>query len=101
MRIDLTGKSPESQQTERASQTRSRMSSGARERSEIGEDKACLSLDQSRVRELEKQVKDFPEVRSEKVKALARSVQDGTYDVTPQQTAEAMLSETLRRTLLR
>jgi len=101
MRIDLTGKSPESQQAERANQSGSRVNSSARDRIEIGEDKAQLSLDQSRIRELEKQVKDLPEVRSERVKALARSLQDGTYDVKPQQTAEAMLSETLRSALLR
>ncbi|HZQ67132.1 MAG TPA: flagellar biosynthesis anti-sigma factor FlgM [Terriglobales bacterium] len=101
MRIDLTGKSPESRQAEGASQPKPRVGSNPRDRSTIGEDKAQLSLDQGRIRDLEWQAKQLPEVRSERIKALAQKLESGAYEVTPQQTAEAMLSEMLRRPPLR
>ena len=100
MRIDLTGKSPESRQAEQTKQSSSRVNSSPPDRSDFGEDKAKLTLDRSRISELELQVKQLPDVRAERIKALAGRLKDGSYDVTPQQTAEAMMSEMLRRPLL-
>ena len=38
-------------------------------------------------------VSQFPEVRQEKVAALAEQLRAGTYDLSPQKTAEAMLAQ--------
>jgi len=59
-------------------------------------DKAELSNDPARVETLSQTVLQLPEVRQEKVQALAAQVQNGSYQVAPQQTAEALLSELTR-----
>lgn len=48
---------------------------------------------QSAVSALVAQVNQLPEVRQEKVAALAQQLHQGTYDVSPSQTADALLSE--------
>ena len=101
MRIDLSIKSPETQQAERPSQSGNRVDLKKAARSAVGEDKAHLSLDQARIRELEAKVNALPEVRTERVKALRQRLEEGSYDVKPQQTAEAMMSELLDRSPLR
>jgi anti-sigma28 factor (negative regulator of flagellin synthesis) len=45
------------------------------------------------VQALAAQVNELPEIRQEKVAALGRAVQSGNYQVTPEQTADALLSE--------
>jgi flagellar biosynthesis anti-sigma factor FlgM len=45
------------------------------------------------VQVLAAQVDNFPEIRQEKVAALEDAIQKGTYQVTPEKTAEAMLSQ--------
>jgi len=59
----------------------------------LGTDRAELSIDQARVHALAAQVNSLPEVRQEKVAALARALRNGEYKVSPEQTADAMLSE--------
>lgn len=39
------------------------------------------------------QVKGLPEIRQERVAAIATAIQSGAYQVSPEQTAEAILSE--------
>jgi anti-sigma28 factor (negative regulator of flagellin synthesis) len=56
-------------------------------------DKADLWLDQGRVQALVAEVNHLPEVRQEKVAALSRVISQGNYRVTPQQTAEALLTQ--------
>lgn len=99
MRIDLNSKSPETRQAERPNSSSSRADS--RGRAAIREDQASLSLNQARMRTLESQVAQMPEVRSERVKALAQRIKDGTYDVSAQQTADALISEMMSRTTVR
>jgi len=48
---------------------------------------------ESAVSALVAQVNQLADVRQEKVSALAQQVRQGTYDVSPSQTAEALLSE--------
>jgi flagellar biosynthesis anti-sigma factor FlgM len=60
-------------------------------------DTAQLSLDQVRVQALAIQVNALPEVRQEKVAALGRAIRQGSYQVSPQQTADAMIAELLQR----
>jgi anti-sigma28 factor (negative regulator of flagellin synthesis) len=44
------------------------------------------------VQQLASQVSQLPEIRQDKVAALQRAVQAGTYQVTPAQTAGALFS---------
>jgi flagellar biosynthesis anti-sigma factor FlgM len=48
---------------------------------------------QSRAAVLASRVNQLPDVREEKVAAIARAVKWGTYQVTPEQTADAILSD--------
>jgi len=55
-------------------------------------DSAQLSTDQVKVQALSAAVLQLPEIRQEKVAALAAQVQKGNYQVGAQQTAEAFLT---------
>jgi flagellar biosynthesis anti-sigma factor FlgM len=57
-----------------------------------GTDSTQLSTDQVKLQALTAAVLQMPEVRQDKVTALAAQVQKGSYQVTAQQTAEALLS---------
>ena len=63
--------------------------------SSLGSDHAELSMDHARVAALAAQVSNLPGVRQEKVNALSNALQSGEYNVSPEQTASAMLSEFL------
>jgi flagellar biosynthesis anti-sigma factor FlgM len=55
-------------------------------------DSAQLSTDQAKLQALSAAVLQLPEVRQEKVTALAEQVQQGSYQVSAQQTAEALMN---------
>ncbi|MFZ0284597.1 MAG: flagellar biosynthesis anti-sigma factor FlgM [Terriglobales bacterium] len=55
-------------------------------------DSAQLSTDRSQLQTLSAAVLQLPEIRQDKVAALAGQLQKGSYQVSPQQTAEALLS---------
>jgi flagellar biosynthesis anti-sigma factor FlgM len=57
-----------------------------------GGDTATLSQDQGKIRQLASQVNLLPEIRQDKVAALQRAIQQGSYQVTPGQTAGALIS---------
>ncbi len=59
----------------------------------FADDRAELSPDQVRVQSLASQANNLPDVRQEKVQALGLAIQQGRYNVTPEQTAAAMLGE--------
>lgn len=56
---------------------------------------AQLSDDPARVQSLAAQVNALPETRQEKVEVLGPAVRDGSYQVSSEQMAEAMISEML------
>lgn len=60
---------------------------------EMRSQESGLSPDAAQVREIEAQVNRLPEVRREKVAAIKGAVQDGSYRVSAEQLAEAMISE--------
>jgi flagellar biosynthesis anti-sigma factor FlgM len=96
MRIDLNtgiGQAADSPQT--APGARSAASSAPAE--SRGADTAQLSSDQARVQALTVQVNNLPEIRQQKVEALGRAVRDGSYQVSPESTADALISEMLAR----
>jgi len=55
-------------------------------------DSAQLSTDQAKVNALRAAVLQLPEIRQEKVAALAEQVQKGSYAVSAEQTGEAVLA---------
>ncbi len=90
MRIDLNTQSPNVQGSGKAGKSDSSSHSVA---SSVARDEARLRLDHARVQALEADVRNYPEVRREKVEPLQRAVQSGTYQVDASRTAEAVVSE--------
>jgi flagellar biosynthesis anti-sigma factor FlgM len=97
MRINLNPGSPEVSDAAKPTSTPDSRGgvSAASGKTSSGVDRAELSLDQVRVSALAAKINDLPEVRQEKVAALADAIHSGNYNVSPEQTAEAMLSEML------
>jgi len=92
MRIDLNHKLQNVADIGSAEQASTRTQNSA-VRTIFGDDRAELSPDQVRVQSLVKQANTFPDVRQEKVDALGLAIQQGRYNVSPEQTAAAMLDE--------
>jgi anti-sigma28 factor (negative regulator of flagellin synthesis) len=61
--------------------------------SPLGNDSAELSSDQLSATALTSAVAQVPEIRQEKVAALAEKLRTNAYEVSPQQTAEAIVSQ--------
>ena len=57
------------------------------------EDATDLSSDLQKVQQLKAQLAHLPDVRQEKVEALKKAVQSGTYEVDAGKIADAMLSD--------
>jgi flagellar biosynthesis anti-sigma factor FlgM len=94
MRIDLNtgiGQAADAQQPASGARNTPAVSSADAR----GTDTAQLSTDQARVQALAAQVNALPEIRQEKVAALGQAVRDGSYQVSPEQTADALISEML------
>jgi len=64
--------------------------------SEVSAGSAKLSWDEARVQRLSAAVAELPEIRHERVAALAQSVRSGTYAVTAEQTAQAVMAHANR-----
>jgi flagellar biosynthesis anti-sigma factor FlgM len=93
MRIDLNASTPEAPDPGQSTRSGSRVASGALSGEGLeGGDTARLSQDQGKVQELTSQVSQLPEIRQDKVAALQRAIEEGSYRVTPGQAAEALLS---------
>jgi flagellar biosynthesis anti-sigma factor FlgM len=91
MRIDLNANVGQTPDAGSAGKAGSRAVSGAG--SAVPEaDSAQLSTDQVKVQALSTAVLQLPEIRQEKVAALAEQVQKGSYPVSVEQTAEALLA---------
>jgi len=93
MRIDLNHKLREANDLSGAEASNSRTQADVHVKAALGNDTAEISLDQVRVQSLASQVNNLPDVRQEKVTALGLAIQQGRYQVTPEQTAQAMLDE--------
>jgi flagellar biosynthesis anti-sigma factor FlgM len=91
MRIDLStdiGQTPAA-----AEPTKSPLRSSASPAgSETPSDVSKLSPDYLKVQALAAAISQLPEIRQDKVAALAESIQSGTYAVSAQQTTEALVS---------
>ncbi len=90
MRIDLNTRIPDAPDPSSSSTAGSQRAEGSTTRLS---DTAKLSSDNARVQALALQAGAAPEIRQAKVAALAKSTSDGSYQVSSEQTAEAMLSQ--------
>jgi flagellar biosynthesis anti-sigma factor FlgM len=91
MRIDLNanvGQTPDAGQAGKAG-SRAALGTGSEG---LQVDSTQLSTDQVKVQALSTAVLQLPEIRQDKVAALAEQVQKGNYQVGSQQTAEALLT---------
>jgi flagellar biosynthesis anti-sigma factor FlgM len=91
MRIDLNanvGQTPDAGQAGKAG-SRAALGTGS---AGLQADSTQLSTDQVKVQALSTAVLQLPEIRHDKVAALAEQVQKGSYQVGSQQTAEALLT---------
>jgi anti-sigma28 factor (negative regulator of flagellin synthesis) len=99
MRIDPITRTQRAQDTtpEQPPWSNSPTSVATSGRAEPRGERAPLSGDPGRVRSLAAQVNALPETRQEKLGVLGPAVRDGSYQVSPEQMAEAMISEMLAR----
>ncbi len=72
----------------------------SRERKTTG-DTVHISDAAKRIREAQNQLQEIPDVRSEKVAAIKRSIEDGTYDIKPDAIAGKMIRESLLNDLFK
>jgi flagellar biosynthesis anti-sigma factor FlgM len=91
MRVDLNANVGQTADAGQAGKAGSRAVSDAGSAGLEG-DSAQLSTDQTRVNALSTAALQLPEIRRDKVAALAEQVQNGNYQVGAQQTAEALLT---------
>jgi len=90
MRIDLNsgiGQTPDAAQPSKSSRSSTGAGTG-----EMASDVTKLSPDYCKVQALAATVSELPEIRQDKVAALAESIRNGTYVVSAEQTAEALVS---------
>jgi flagellar biosynthesis anti-sigma factor FlgM len=90
MRIDSTNNNRIAADAAAANQTKQAAGNASKI---AGDDKAELSTDGARVNSLTAQLNQLPEVRSEKITELQKAIRQGTYDVTPEQTADAIIAD--------
>ncbi|MFZ0241861.1 MAG: flagellar biosynthesis anti-sigma factor FlgM [Desulfobacterales bacterium] len=64
-----------------------------------GTDSVDLSRNARGLREAQQALHDLPDIRQEKVDALKRQVENGTYDVQPDKIAARMMKEALTNDL--
>ena len=88
MRIDNSTRIPDAPQTGQARANAAAVSSSG---SGLASDTARLSTGQSAVQALAAKVNEVPEIRRERVAALASAIRNGSYQVTPEQTAGALI----------
>jgi len=92
MRIDLSVIVREAPDPGKSTKSDSQVASGSSSPGLGGGDTAELSPNQGRVQDLVSQVNQLPEIRHDKVAALQRAIGEGSYQVTPGQAAEALIS---------
>jgi flagellar biosynthesis anti-sigma factor FlgM len=93
MRIDANQKLRDLGEVGAAESSNARPQTNAAGKSSFSEDVAELSPDRVRVQSLVSQANQAPEVRQEKVTALGLAIRQGNYNVTPEETAAAMLED--------
>lgn len=93
MRIDLNFAPQEPLNPDKPGKPGSRSSAEVTGSGTSGADQAHISAGAARVKALEAEVSNMPEVRRDRVESLRRALDAGTYEVKPEQVASAMFSE--------
>ena len=94
MRIDANNTLPGSQGPERLGSSTSTSKPGPVGQA-LGSDTTSFSSAGERVASLKAELQNTPEVRRDRVQALQKAVRQGSYQVTDQQIASAILSDPL------
>ena len=97
MRIDAPLPLPENMQTPNVTRSVSSAPQSPAAQVTSGQDKAQLSVDSATVQQLKSTLSQLPEVRQERVNALRQAVNDGSYQVSNLQLADAIGSDLLGR----
>jgi negative regulator of flagellin synthesis FlgM len=79
-RVGTTGASPSQNQTEAVG---------------LSQDEVQFSVDGEKVQQLKADLSGVPDLRQDRVEALKQAIEEGSYDVSDQQIAQAMSSELL------
>jgi len=95
MRIDTDNTLPGSQQPDGPGSSISTSKPGQAGQTVLGSDTASLSSAGEKVASLKAEIQNTPEVRRDRVQALQKAVQEGSYQPTDQQIANAILSDAL------
>lgn len=94
MRIDLTPSMlPETGRSSGLSEQAKTETRGSISRADAGIDSAQLTTGTAALQQLKAQLAGVPDVRQEQVQALRQAVQNGTYEISPQRIANAMLAD--------
>jgi flagellar biosynthesis anti-sigma factor FlgM len=92
MRIDANSRLGEMGDAGNSTPASPRVSAAANP-GKVAGDTAEISGDAMRVQSLATAVQQLPEIRQEKVAALSLAVREGRYEVSPEQTADALVAE--------
>lgn len=95
MRIDGNNPVFGTQQTDAPDSPASTPKSRRATQTALGSDTATLSSTGAKVASLQAELQNTPEVRHDRVEALQKAVQDGSYQPTDQQIASAILADPL------
>jgi flagellar biosynthesis anti-sigma factor FlgM len=103
MKIDPNVSLPQNSASQRVEQSSSAPARAQSEKATVArkdvQDQAQLSVDQGRVNQLQAEVARLPDVRQDRVEALQRAVQDGSFQVSNEQIADKLFAELLGDTL--
>jgi negative regulator of flagellin synthesis FlgM len=95
MKIDAPLAFPEQVGPQRVGTTGSSPSQNQGERVDLSPDEVQFSVDGEKVQQLKAGLSGLPELRQDRVVALQQAITEGSYNVSPQQIAQAMSSELL------
>lgn len=98
MKIDAPLSFPKSLEPERAGSTGPSQSSGQADRVGLSQDEVRFSVDGEKVQQLKADLAGLPDMRQERVEALKKAVNNGSYQVSNEKVADAMFRDLLEPT---
>ncbi len=93
MRFDGISSVPDGQPLDRTGQAGSSSRKGGAEQAKAASDEMQLSAGRSTVEDLKAGLTHLPAVRQDRVEALQKALQDGSFHVTDQQLADAIMGD--------
>lgn len=95
MKIDASLALPENVGPQRVGTTGPSPSQNQGERVDLTPDEVQFSVDGEKVQQLKADLSGLPDLRQDRVVALKQAIEEGSYNVSDQQIAQAMSSELL------